>query len=326
MLKDVNLEIRDGEFVAVLGPSGCGKTTLLRIIGGFLEPSQGVVRLNDRLLSGNGVMVPVEERNLGMVFQSFALWPHMTVRQHVGFPLKSRRMRALSDAEKKRAVETTLESMGLAALSEHYPGELSGGQRQRVSLARAVVGRPSCLLMDEPLSSLDAELKISMRKEIQDIHRSTGATVIYVTHDQSEALAMADRILVMHGGTVEQIGTPREIYTHPQTEFVATFVSKCNLIHGQWQKGSFHVAGQPLFYDDIGIASAFKSRGLYPVRPEQFAISRTQRGLEAVITNRQFCGRETHYSLRHGDNNLQVVTDCSETFQPGETVQLVFSA
>lgn len=207
-LKDISLEIKTGEFIAILGPSGCGKSTLLRIIGGFLEPTSGVVRLDQQVYSGEGTMVPVEKRDLGMVFQSFALWPHMTVRQHVEFPMKSRRQKGLSEEEKEKAVEQALESMGLTELADRYPGELSGGQRQRVSLARMMVGLPSLMLMDEPLSALDAELKLSMRRVIQDVHRSTGSTVLYVTHDQSEALAMADRIIVMQKGQIEQVGTP----------------------------------------------------------------------------------------------------------------------
>ena len=171
-LKDISLEIKTGEFIAILGPSGCGKSTLLRIIGGFLEP------------------------------------------------MKSRRQKGLSEEEKEKAVEQALESMGLTELADRYPGELSGGQRQRVSLARMMVGLPSLMLMDEPLSALDAELKLSMRRVIQDVHRSTGSTVLYVTHDQSEALAMADRIIVMQNGQIEQVGTPRDIYLHPKTEFV----------------------------------------------------------------------------------------------------------
>ena len=190
-LKEINLDIRDSEFVAILGPSGCGKTTLLRIVGGFIEPTSGIVRLNDQIYSGQGHMVPVEKRDLGMVFQSFALWPHMTVRQHIEFPLKSPRHSGMSSEEKKAAIEQAVSCTGLKPYENRLPGELSGGQRQRVALARAIVGKPSILLMDEPLSALDAELKIDMRREIQNIHKLTGATILYVTHDQSEALAMA---------------------------------------------------------------------------------------------------------------------------------------
>lgn len=325
-LTDVDLTIRTGEFLAILGPSGCGKTTLLRIIGGFMEPTSGVVRLDEDVYSDSTHMVPVEQRDLGMVFQSFALWPHMTVRQHVEFPLKSPRHKGMSEQDKKEAVDTALENMGLTPLQNRYPDELSGGQRQRVSLARAMVSKPSILLMDEPLSALDAELKISMRKVIMDIHRLTGATIIYVTHDQSEALAMADRILVMRSGHIEQLGTPQEIYTHPRTEFTATFVSKCNLIKGQWRPQGFKVAEYPLLYKDTQIAPVFKQKGLYPVRPEQFRISRTEQGLPATVTNRQYNGREIQYYLLQGEEQINVYTDCREIYNPGEKVQLIFTA
>lgn len=325
-LNNINLLVRQGEFVAILGPSGCGKSTLLRIIGGFLEPTSGVVRLGDTVYSGNGTMVPVEERDLGMVFQSFALWPHMTVRQHVEFPLKSRRQRAMSAAEKKAAVDRTLDAMGLTALADRYPGELSGGQRQRVSLARMMVGLPSLMLMDEPLSALDAELKLSMRQVIQDVHRSTGSTILYVTHDQSEALAMADVIIVMKDGHIEQIGTPREIYLHPRTKFVAQFVSRSNLIPGEWKDGQFHVANTNLVYPDADLPYVFKHDQCFPIRPEQFKISRTEPGLPAVVTNRQYNGRWISYHLLQGNQQVEVVTGPGELYQPGEQVRLVYYA
>lgn len=324
-LKEINLEIREGEFLAILGPSGCGKTTLLRSIGGFIQPTEGVIRKDDEIYSGMNRMVPVEQRDLGMVFQSFALWPHMTVRQHVEFPMKSPRQKHLSAQEKKTAVDNAIESMGLSAYADRLPGELSGGQRQRVALARAIVGKPSILLMDEPLSALDAELKISMRREIQDIHRMTGATIIYVTHDQSEALAMADRILIMNHGEIEQIGTPQEVYMHPQTEFVAGFVSKCNMIRGTWSGENFHVAGEKLVYDGRGIAEAFRQSGIYPIRPEQFCISRQEEGLRAEIKNRQYNGREIQYTLHCQGKLIQVIADSEECYEVGEQVRLVFS-
>ena len=322
-LNDIDLEIRNGEFLAILGPSGCGKTTLLRAIGGFAKPTEGKIRMDDVIYSGNGKMVPVEQRDLGMVFQSFALWPNMTVRQHVEFPMKSPKQKHLTEAQKKEAVDAAIENMGLKPYEDRYQGELSGGQRQRVSLARAIVGKPSILLMDEPLSALDAELKISMRREIQDIHSQTGATIIYVTHDQSEALAMADRIIVMKNGAIEQIGTPQEIYASPRTEFVASFVSKCNMVQGKWRDHQFHVAGSTLVYEDQAIAPVFKEKGIYPVRPEQFRLSRTGQGLVATVTNRQYNGREIQYSLRCANGWFTVYTGCEAMFQPGEEVRMI---
>ena len=325
-LNDIDLEIRNGEFLAILGPSGCGKTTLLRAIGGFAKPTEGKIRMDDVIYSGNGKMVPVEQRDLGMVFQSFALWPNMTVRQHVEFPMKSPKQKHLTEAQKKEAVDAAIENMGLKPYEDRYPGELSGGQRQRVSLARAIVGKPSILLMDEPLSALDAELKISMRRVIQDVHRMTGATVIYVTHDQSEALAMADRILIMKNGKIEQVGTPEEIYLHPQTEFAASFVSKCNFVRGQWNDSYFKVMDQSLIYDGPEVAQAFKNHGLFPVRPEQFHIVKEGKGIPATVTNRQYSGREIHYSLKCGEDTFTVYAGSREQYEPGEQVKLVYQA
>ena len=325
-LRDITLEIKKGEFIAILGPSGCGKTTLLRAIGGFIKPTEGTIRLDETIYSDGHTMVPVEARDLGMVFQSFALWPHMTVEEHVRFPMESKRQKHLSAEEKRRAVEQAIANMGLLPYAKRLPGELSGGQRQRVALARAIVGKPSILLMDEPLSALDAELKISMRREIQDIHSQTGATIIYVTHDQSEALAMADRILIMKNGKIEQVGTPEEIYLHPQTEFAASFVSKCNFVRGQWNDSYFKVMDQSLIYDGPEVAQAFKNHGLFPVRPEQFHIVKEGKGIPATVTNRQYSGREIHYSLKCGEDTFTVYAGSREQYEPGEQVKLVYQA
>ncbi|HJB08851.1 MAG TPA: ABC transporter ATP-binding protein [Candidatus Enterocloster faecavium] len=325
-LKEINLDIRDSEFVAILGPSGCGKTTLLRIVGGFIEPTSGIVRLNDQIYSGQGHMVPVEKRDLGMVFQSFALWPHMTVRQHVEFPLKSPRHKGMSSEEKEAAIEQAISCTGLKPYENRLPGELSGGQRQRVALARAIVGKPSILLMDEPLSALDAELKIEMRREIQNIHKLTGATILYVTHDQSEALAMADRIIIMKDGAVEQIGTPREIYMDPQTVFAATFVSRCNLLKGSWHGDSFRVNNENILLRNPMIPAEFRSKGLYPVRPEQLTIQPEGDGIPGIIANKQYNGREIHYSVQYRDEILTVYAGCQTEYNPGDHISLTLSA
>ena len=180
--------------------------------------------------------------------------------------------------------------------------------------------------MDEPLSALDAELKISMRRVIQDVHRMTGATIIYVTHDQSEALAMADRILIMKNGKIEQVGTPEEIYLHPQTEFAASFVSKCNFVRGQWNDPYFKVMDQSLVYVGPEVAQAFKNHGLFPVRPEQFRIVKEGNGIPATVTNRQYSGREIHYSLKCGEDTFTVYAGSREQYEPGEQVKLVYQA
>ena len=304
-LKEINLDIRDSEFVAILGPSGCGKTTLLRIVGGFIEPTSGIVRLNDQIYSGQGHMVPVEKRDLGMVFQSFALWPHMTVRQHIEFPLKSPRHSGMSSEEKKAAIEQAVSCTGLKPYENRLPGELSGGQRQRVALARAIVGKPSILLMDEPLSALDAELKIDMRREIQNIHKLTGATILYVTHDQSEALA---------------------IYRDPQTVFAATFVSRCNLLKGSWCGDSFHVKDENILLRNPMIPMEFRNKGLYPIRPEQLTIQPEGNGIQGIIVNKQYNGREIHYSVQHRDEVLTIYAGCQAEYNPGDHISFTLSA
>lgn len=305
-LKNVSIEINNGEFIAILGPSGCGKTTLLRVVGGFVAPSEGCVQLDDKLYSSKDYNIPVEKRDLGMVFQSFALWPHMTVREHIEFPLLSKKNRRISAKERKQTVDKAISTMGLLKLADRLPGELSGGQRQRVALARAIVSKPKILLMDEPLSALDAELKINMRKEIQDIHKMTGATILYVTHDQSEALAMADRIIIMKDGEVEQIGTPEGIFLKPKTKFVATFVSKCNIVNGIWSKGRFHPKEISIIYQGNGIDQYFVEKGIYPVRPEEFKLSKQGKGIEGTIVNRQYNGREIHYTVKCKDDYYTV--------------------
>lgn len=325
-LDNINVKIKNSEFVAILGPSGCGKTTLLRVIGGFLRPSTGTVTFRDQVYSSSDIHVPVEHRDLGMVFQSFALWPHMTVRSHVKFPLESARHKDKTIDEKEKRVERTLEAVGLVSLQHRLPGALSGGQRQRVSLARAIVSRPSILLMDEPLSALDQELRVDMRREIQDIHRLTGATVIYVTHDQGEALAMADRIIIIKDGKIEQMGTPRDVYLYPQTPFVASFVSKCNFVKGTWSGDHFFVKNQPsLIYDGKDMAEPFRKMGIFPVRPEQFLLCEGNRGLEGEITNKQYNGREIHYSVACQGEIFTVYSDSLKVYGTGDHVRLSFS-
>jgi iron(III) transport system ATP-binding protein len=229
-LEGVTLTVRHGELVALLGPSGCGKTTTLQIVAGFLVPDAGEVWADDRLISSPHRVVPPERRRMSLVFQSYALWPHMTVAQHVAFGLELRR---LPRAEVARRVARMLEVTNLAGFEGRYPHELSGGQQQRVALARALVVQPDTLLLDEPLSNLDASLREQMRFEIRRIHGETGITTIYVTHDQAEAMVIADRIAVLNAGRIEQVGTPREIYEAPQSRFVASFIGQANCLPGR---------------------------------------------------------------------------------------------
>ena len=221
----LTLEIAAGELFFLLGPSGCGKTTALRLAAGFYRPDEGRILFNGKDQSH----VPPHKRNTGMVFQNYALWPHMDVHSNVAYGLK---MRRVSDAEKKQRVQHALETVHMQSYADRMPNQLSGGQQQRVALARALVIEPDVVLLDEPLSNLDAKLRVDMRAQILDIHRNIGRTMIYVTHDQEEALSMADRIAVMRRGQLVQAGTPRELYTRPQSAFVAEFMGGTNLLPG----------------------------------------------------------------------------------------------
>jgi iron(III) transport system ATP-binding protein len=304
-LKSISVECRSGTFTAILGPSGCGKTTLLRLVAGLGFPSSGRIFFDGKVVSSPEKSLPPEERGIGMVFQSFALWPHMTVLEHVLFALK------YHGGNRKDAARI-LETVGLESFHMRYPAELSGGQRQRVALARAIAGNPGVLLMDEPLSSLDADLRVEMRHEILRVHRSHGSTVVYVTHDQNEAMAMADRIVVMNEGGVEQAGSPEEIYRRPSSVFVARFVSKANLIRGTWGGDRFRPeeAQGGTEWDGGPVAPFWRENGMYPVRPEQFSLTSAadveksgekSGGIPAVVESVQYLGRELYYSLRSID-------------------------
>ena len=232
---DVSLEIADREFVTLLGPSGCGKTTLLRLIAGFVAPDAGTVRVDGRVLSTPSAVVPPERRGMGMVFQNYAIWPHKTVYENVAFGLD---VRKVPRAEARTRVMKILEAVNLGGLDSRYPSQLSGGQQQRVALARSLVVEPSILLLDEPLSNLDAKLRERMRWELKDLQRRTGITFVYVTHDQSEAMALSDRIAVMHQGRLQQCGPPREVYARPANRTVADFMGLVNLLPGRVAGGA----------------------------------------------------------------------------------------
>jgi iron(III) transport system ATP-binding protein len=229
VLRNISLEIADRELFFLLGPSGCGKTTLLRLIAGFYQPDEGELHFGDRRMND----VPPHERNTGMVFQSYALWPHMTVAQNVAYGLE---IRGVPTKEKAERVQEALRTVRMEEYAARSPNQLSGGQQQRVALARALVIRPDVLLLDEPLSNLDARLRLEMRDEIRRIHGETRITTVYVTHDQQESLSLADRMAVLKDGVVEQIGDPRSVYRRPTNRFVADFIGETNWLEGTVEK------------------------------------------------------------------------------------------
>ncbi|WP_125098998.1 ABC transporter ATP-binding protein [Leucobacter chromiireducens] len=242
-LADVDLTVSDGEFVALVGPSGSGKTTLLRTVAGFISPTAGSVRIGETEVAGAGRDVEPERRGLSMVFQQHAVWPHWSVGRNVEYPL---RRAGVGRAERARRVAEALELVGLAGAERRDPATLSGGQRQRVAIARAIVGRPRVLLLDEALSALDEPLRDRLRLELRALTRSLGLTVIHVTHDRSEALALADRVVVLDGGRVQQIGTPSELVERPASPFVARFISDAAVLPGRLAGGAFRASGLPI--------------------------------------------------------------------------------
>jgi len=228
-VRGLDLQVKPGELVALLGPSGCGKTTTLRLVAGFLKPEAGEIWVGDRCLSSAASVIPPERRRMAMIFQSYALWPHMTVARNVAYGL---RFNGVARAERDRRVRDMLRVVQLEGYGSRYPGELSGGQQQRVAVARALVVEPEILLLDEPLSNLDANLREEMRFEIRRLHETFGITTLYVTHDQAEAMVISDRVAVLQSGRVVQIGSAEDLFDHPRTRFVAEFIGKTNLIDG----------------------------------------------------------------------------------------------
>ncbi|MGQ9908691.1 MAG: ABC transporter ATP-binding protein [Candidatus Flexifilum sp.] len=298
----LTLNIARGEFITLLGPSGCGKTTTLRMIAGFIKPTGGLIRLDGRVLADamNGVFVPPEARGMGMVFQSYAVWPHMTVFNNIAYPL---RLRRTARAEIDRRVTAMLELVGLHGFARRYPNQLSGGQQQRVALARALIAEPQVLLLDEPLSNLDAQLREAMRSELIDLHRRTGMTIVYVTHDQAEALAMSDRVVIMRQGTALQIGTPVDVYHRPAHPFVAEFIGAANILPCRvsgWAAGEAQVTlpGSDRLIPAVHALDQPPDAPLLVVRPEQMRLHPADAGwLSGTVLRRQFLGEAHEISI-----------------------------
>jgi iron(III) transport system ATP-binding protein len=294
VLDDISLEVDRGEFFAFLGPSGSGKTTLLRLIAGFGVPARGSIVIGERDVTA----LPPWSRHVGMVFQSYALWPHMTVAKNVAFGLERRSLRR---AEIASRVAAALELVGLSEFAQRRPAQLSGGQQQRVALARTIVVEPEVLLLDEPLSNLDAKLRVEMRAELRALQRKLGLTAIYVTHDQEEANAIADRIAVLDQGRIQQIGTPAELYDSPANRFVATFLGTANLIEGRISGGRF-VNGN---FSIEGI-QAPDGPACISIRPQDVTLGAFSRGISAVLAEREFLGAVVRYRFSVGGQRFIV--------------------
>lgn len=321
-VSDFDLTVKDGEFVSLLGPSGCGKTTSLRMIAGFERATEGEIYIGDHCVSSHikNTFVPPEKRDIGMVFQSYAVWPHMTVTENVAYPLK---IQKVPKEERAARVAEMLKLVHLDEYGSRYPHQLSGGQQQRVALARALVMRPGLLLLDEPLSNLDAKLRESMRFEISSIQKELGITVIYVTHDQSEAMTMSDRVVVMSRGVIQQIGTPYEIYRNPANKMVADFIGLVNFVEGEVQGDRVYISGTGVSFPNT---SGVTGSATIAVRPENITMSRTNGTIEGTLVHRFYLGDAVDYRVQCKHHVIRVIVKGAELkeFTDGEKVYLDF--
>ncbi|RDJ21247.1 ABC transporter ATP-binding protein [Bosea caraganae] len=319
-VRDVDLSVAKGEFVSLLGPSGCGKTTTLQMIAGLVEPSKGKITLDGRDIT----RVTPNNRGLGIVFQSYALFPHMTVAQNVAFGLE---MRKVPRAEREERVKAMLGLVHLGQFAERYPRQLSGGQRQRVAIARALVIQPPVLLLDEPLSNLDAKLREEMQFELRRIQQRVGTTTIMVTHDQAEALSISDRVVVMEQGRMTQIDAPYRLYERPATAFISSFVGKMNRLDGVWRRhgasGHAEIAGMKLPSEAVDLADGYAVA--LSIRPEKLLLKPAGQGrLDGKIVNRFFLGSYWLFNVETaiGLISVSVPNDGEEPASEGDTVAL----
>ena len=318
VIQGLSAEIRPGEFFTLLGPSGCGKTTLLRMIIGFNTIEAGEIRVNDKVINS----IPTNKRNMGMVFQNYAVFPHMSVRDNVAYGLKTRH---IPRAERYKKADEILKLVKIDQYADRMPTQLSGGQQQRVALARAIVIEPEVLLMDEPLSNLDAKLRVEMRNVIKQIQHQIGITTVYVTHDQEEALAISDRIAVMNDGVIQQIGTPKHIYQRPANEFVSTFIGLSNLLDAECSgnvlsfEGGYQAPVRTLRDNVAGKVHV-------AVRPEEFTIHpESEAGIPATVNSSVFLGMTQHYFMTlNGGKEIEVVenSDLTDIIPDGSKVRL----
>jgi iron(III) transport system ATP-binding protein len=319
---NVSLHIEHGSLVCLLGPSGCGKTTTLRLIAGFVDPSGGEIYVGDRLVSSPARSVPPERRNMSMIFQSYALWPHMTVTENICYGLKLRKIDRDTIARKLRAILGTTK---LEALADRYPAELSGGQQQRVALARALIVEPETLLLDEPLSNLDANLREEMRFEVRRLHDEYRYTTVYVTHDQAEAMTTADLIAVMNLGKIEQVGTPEDIYDRPRSEFVARFIGASNVVKGRALDAT-HIAFGGTTLRCSGDALTAGRDAAIAIRQHEITLSpaRPANGdnvVAATVARQVFLGDSRDYMVELADGvQLRISAPPSESIPQGSPV------
>lgn len=325
VVKDVSLSVEKGQLVCLLGPSGCGKTTTLRLIAGFVEPDGGEIRVAGRRVSSPGDSEAPERRNMSMIFQSYALWPHMTVMENVTYGLK---LRGLARSDAQQRADTILAATKLSQLAQRYPGELSGGQQQRVSLARALVVEPETLLLDEPLSNLDANLREEMRFEIRRLHDKFRYTTVYVTHDQAEAMTTADLIVVMNQGAIEQAGSPEEIYQRPRTEFVARFIGGTNIFKGRWDGADGVACGSGVFLRCGSGEFSADGQTAVSVRHHDVHLSATPpadptNAAAGTVTRQIYLGSHRDYLVQLADGEtVRAVTSPEVGIAPGSPVWL----